>query len=177
MLRRFLKNIGPGPLVAAAFIGPGTVTLCTLVGVAFGFQLLWAIILSIGAAIVLQGMAVRIGIIGRKSIIGVIRERYDQGWRFGKDPGIRVPWALGGASGYRHQGACGHSGKVGYPAHIRPAYRDPARIKSGGNQWQRKLKPATGSQCGHICVRVLESTRTRPSIHVKPSTRESLNDD
>ena len=82
MLKRFLKNIGPGPLVAAAFIGPGTVTLCTLVGVAFGFQLLWAIILSIGAAIVLQGMAVRIGIIGRKSIIGVIREE------------IELPWAL-----------------------------------------------------------------------------------
>jgi len=51
MLKRVLKNIGPGPLVAAAFIGPGTVTLCTLVGVVFGFQLLWAIILSIGAAI------------------------------------------------------------------------------------------------------------------------------
>ena len=80
MLRRFLKNIGPGPLVAAAFIGPGTVTLCTLVGVAFGFQLLWAIILSIGAAIVLQGMAVRIGIIGRKSIIGVIREEIELPW-------------------------------------------------------------------------------------------------
>ena len=81
MFRRFLKNIGPGPLVAAAFIGPGTVTLCTLVGVAFGFQLLWAIILSIGAAIVLQGMAVRIGIIGRKSIIEVLREE------------IEIPWA------------------------------------------------------------------------------------
>ena len=80
MLKRFLKNIGPGPLVAAAFIGPGTVTLCTLVGVAFGFQLLWAIILSIGAAIVLQGMAVRIGIIGRKSIIGVIREEIELPW-------------------------------------------------------------------------------------------------
>ncbi len=80
MLRRFLKNIGPGPLVAAAFIGPGTVTLCTLVGVVFGFQLLWAIILSIGAAIVLQGMAVRIGIIGRKSIIGVIREEIELPW-------------------------------------------------------------------------------------------------
>ena len=80
MLRRFLKNIGPGPLVAAAFIGPGTVTLCTLAGVAFGFQLLWAIILSIGAAIVLQGMAVRIGIIGRKSIIGVIREEIELPW-------------------------------------------------------------------------------------------------
>jgi len=73
MLKNLFKNIGPGPLVAAAFIGPGTVTLYTLVGARYNFDLLWAIILSIGAAIILQGMAVRIGIIGQKSIIEVLR--------------------------------------------------------------------------------------------------------
>jgi Mn2+/Fe2+ NRAMP family transporter len=73
MLKNLFKNIGPGPLVAAAFIGPGTVTLCTLVGARYKFDLLWAILLSIGAAIILQGMAVRIGIIGQKSIIEVLR--------------------------------------------------------------------------------------------------------
>lgn len=76
----FFKNIGPGPLVAAAFIGPGTITLCTLVGVEFGFQLLWALILSILATIVLQGMAVRIGIIGQKSIINVLHEEIEISW-------------------------------------------------------------------------------------------------
>ena len=40
MLNNF-KNIGPGPLIAAAFIGPGTVTICTLAGVKFGMDLLW----------------------------------------------------------------------------------------------------------------------------------------
>ena len=76
----FFKNIGPGPLVAAAFIGPGTITLCTLVGIEFGFQLLWALILSILATIVLQGMAVRIGIIGQKSIINVLHEEIEISW-------------------------------------------------------------------------------------------------
>lgn len=80
MLSRFFKNIGPGPLVAAAFIGPGTVTLCTLAGAAYGFQLLWAILISIVAAVVLQGMAVRIGLIGRKSLIEVIREEINIPW-------------------------------------------------------------------------------------------------
>ena len=80
MLNFFYKNVGPGPLVAAAFIGPGTITLCTLIGVKYDLQLLWTIIISIFAVIVLQSMAVRIGIIGQKSIIEVIREE------------IKIPW-------------------------------------------------------------------------------------
>ena len=53
MIINWLKNIGPGPLVAAAFIGPGTVTLCTLAGVGFGYALLWAMVLSIIATVVI----------------------------------------------------------------------------------------------------------------------------
>ena len=41
-MRKWFKNIGPATLVAAAFIGPGTVTLCSMAGVEFGFDLLWA---------------------------------------------------------------------------------------------------------------------------------------
>ena len=74
MLKNYFKNIGPGTLVAAAFIGPGTVTLCTLAGVNFGFNLLWAMLLSIIATIVLQEMAARLGIISQKGLSEVIRE-------------------------------------------------------------------------------------------------------
>ena len=74
MLKKYFKNIGPGTLVAAAFIGPGTVTLCTLAGVNFGFNLLWAMLLSIIATIVLQEMAARLGIISQKGLSEVIRE-------------------------------------------------------------------------------------------------------
>ncbi|MBT8309946.1 MAG: Nramp family divalent metal transporter [Flavobacteriaceae bacterium] len=73
MIRNWLKNIGPGPLIAAAFIGPGTVTVCTLAGVGFGFSLLWAMVLSIVATIVLQEMAARLGIITQKGLSEVIR--------------------------------------------------------------------------------------------------------
>ncbi|MDG1397451.1 MAG: Nramp family divalent metal transporter [Polaribacter sp.] len=68
-----LKNTGPGALIAAAFIGPGTVTLCTLAGVKFGFHLLWAMLLSILATIVLQEMAARLGIISKKGLSEVIK--------------------------------------------------------------------------------------------------------
>ena len=68
MLKKFFKNLGPGPLIAAAFIGPGTVTLCSLAGVKFGMSLLWTLLIAVLASITLQSMAVKIGIIGKKSI-------------------------------------------------------------------------------------------------------------
>ena len=73
MIKNWFKKSGPGTLVAAAFIGPGTVTLCTLAGVNFGFHLLWAMVLSIVATIVLQEMASRLGIISQKGLSEVIR--------------------------------------------------------------------------------------------------------
>ncbi len=73
MIKNWFKNIGPGPLVAAAFIGPGTVTLCTIAGVNFGYALLWAMVLSIVATIVLQEMSARLGIISQKGLAEIIR--------------------------------------------------------------------------------------------------------
>lgn len=67
------KKIGPGVLVAAAFIGPGTVTACTLAGAEFGYTLLWAMLLSIIATIVLQEMAARLGIITQRGLADVIK--------------------------------------------------------------------------------------------------------
>jgi manganese transport protein len=73
MINNFFKNIGPGTLVAAAFIGPGTVTVCTLAGVNFGLNLLWAMLLSVFATIILQEMAARLGIISQKGLSEVIK--------------------------------------------------------------------------------------------------------
>jgi len=73
LIKNWFKNIGPGPLVAAAFIGPGTVTVCTIAGVTHGFTLLWAMLLSIVATIVLQEMSARLGIVSQKGLSEVIR--------------------------------------------------------------------------------------------------------
>lgn len=54
-------EFGPGILVAAAFIGPGTVTACTLAGANFGFALVWALVFATVATIILQDMAARLG--------------------------------------------------------------------------------------------------------------------
>ncbi|MBT8142540.1 MAG: Nramp family divalent metal transporter [Gammaproteobacteria bacterium] len=68
-----LKNIGPGALVTAAFIGPGTVTVCTLAGVQFGYELLWALVVSIIATVILQEMAARLGIVSQAGLSTAIR--------------------------------------------------------------------------------------------------------
>ena len=74
MLKKLFKNLGPGPLIAAAFIGPGTVTLCSLAGVKFGMSLLWTLLIAVLASITLQSMAVKIGIIGKKSITEALKD-------------------------------------------------------------------------------------------------------
>lgn len=69
------KYFGPSTLVAAAFIGPGTVTVCTLAGVRSGYMLLWALLFSIAATVILQEMTGRLGIITRKGFGEAIREQ------------------------------------------------------------------------------------------------------
>ncbi len=50
-----------GVFIAAAFIGPGTVTTCTLAGVDFGIELLWALTISIVITYYFQEIAARLG--------------------------------------------------------------------------------------------------------------------
>lgn len=64
MLKRF-RAIGPGALIAAAFIGPGTVTTASAAGAAFGYELAWALVFATVAAIILQEMAMRLGVVAR----------------------------------------------------------------------------------------------------------------
>ncbi|MFV1883740.1 MAG: Nramp family divalent metal transporter [Balneola sp.] len=72
------KYFGPSTLVTAAFIGPGTVTVCTLAGVRSGYILLWAILFSVIATIVLQEMAARLGVVTRQGFGEAIRKELNQ---------------------------------------------------------------------------------------------------
>lgn len=70
-----IKNVGPGALVAAAFIGPGTVTTCTVSGASYGYTLLWCLLFATVATTIFQEMAARIGIVSQKGIGENIRDR------------------------------------------------------------------------------------------------------
>ena len=73
------RYLGPSIMVTAAFIGPGTVTICTLVGVRTGSTLLWALVFSVLATIVLQEMSARLGIVTRMGMGENLRERLHSG--------------------------------------------------------------------------------------------------
>lgn len=71
-----LRQIGPGAIIAASFIGPGTVTTASQAGASFGYALLWAVLFSIIATIVLQEMSARLGIISKKGLGEALRDQF-----------------------------------------------------------------------------------------------------
>ena len=71
-----VKNIGPGALVAAAFIGPGTVTSCSISGASAGYTLLWAMLLSVISVIIMQSMAARLGIVSGMGLGEALRTKF-----------------------------------------------------------------------------------------------------
>ena len=76
MIRR-LRNLGPGLLVTAAFIGPGTVTTASVAGASTGYAILWAIVFSIVATIVLQEMSARLGVVSREGLGEALRTTFN----------------------------------------------------------------------------------------------------
>lgn len=74
------KRFGPGILVTAAFIGPGTVTTASIAGAQFGFSLLWALLFSVVATMLLQEMAARLGLVTRRGLAESLRETFAGSW-------------------------------------------------------------------------------------------------
>ena len=73
-MKKYLKNIGPGAIITAAFIGPGTITTCIKSGYETGYSLLGIMIVAILVAITIQIFAAKIGIITQIGISRNIRE-------------------------------------------------------------------------------------------------------
>ena len=79
---KLFDKLGPGFLVTAAFIGPGTVTTASKAGAAFGFALVWALVFSVFATIVLQDMCARLGLVTGAGLGDAIRVTFTQSfWR------------------------------------------------------------------------------------------------
>lgn len=74
------KTLGPGLLVTAAFVGPGTVTTASVAGARFGYALLWALLFSVLATIVLQEMSARLGLVTRAGLGEALRSTFTKPW-------------------------------------------------------------------------------------------------
>ena len=74
-----LKHIGPGSVVAAAFIGPGTITMCSIAGAQFKYGLIWALIVSILLTMFIQLTAIRIGLTTKNNLSNLIKDQFQSG--------------------------------------------------------------------------------------------------
>jgi len=70
-----LLNILLWSVIAAAFIGPGTITTAARAGSDFRFALAWALLFSIIACLILQEASGRITVLTGKELGGAIRGR------------------------------------------------------------------------------------------------------
>ncbi|MGD9345665.1 MAG: Nramp family divalent metal transporter, partial [Candidatus Aminicenantes bacterium] len=74
------SSFGPGFLVAAAFIGPGTVTTCTLAGANFGFALMFSLLFAVLTTLFLQEMTGRLSLASGKDLGESLREYPRHRW-------------------------------------------------------------------------------------------------
>jgi manganese transport protein len=67
-------------VIAAAFIGPGTVTTAASAGAGFGFALLWTLVFSTVACLVLQEASARLTLVSGRNLGRALRDRYPTGF-------------------------------------------------------------------------------------------------
>jgi Mn2+/Fe2+ NRAMP family transporter len=83
-------------IISAAFIGPGTVTTASKAGASFGTSLIWALVFSVIATVILQEAAARLTIVSGKNLGQVISS--------GNNKSKKLKWfvffaiAIGGAA-------------------------------------------------------------------------------
>lgn len=76
----FFSVAGPGIISANADNDAGGITTYSVVGAHYGTKMLWVLLLTTIALAVTQEMGVRIGLVTRKGLGGVIRENFGVRW-------------------------------------------------------------------------------------------------
>nr|WP_213810841.1 divalent metal cation transporter [Jeotgalicoccus sp. WY2] len=78
-MRKFLsmiKEIGPGMLVAGAFVGTGTITTSIVAGTEHGYTLLWAsVTAAVIITIILQEMTARLAMTTGEPLAKTVRDK------------------------------------------------------------------------------------------------------
>lgn len=74
--KRFLAFLGPAYLISIGYMDPGNWATDIAAGSQFGYQLLWVLLLSNVAAIFLQGLCVRLGIVYGRDLAQANRDSY-----------------------------------------------------------------------------------------------------
>lgn len=73
-IKDYISYIGPGTIMAAAVVGPETVTTCSKQGATYGYQALWIMAIACIIAYFYQEPAIRVVLGTKKSVMTGIRE-------------------------------------------------------------------------------------------------------
>lgn len=70
------KSFGPGFIIAATVLGPGSITVASRIGSEYGYAFLWVIVIATVFMITYTAMAARFGVVNHKSILQTMAENY-----------------------------------------------------------------------------------------------------
>jgi len=68
--------VGPGFIIAAVVLGPGSITVASRIGSEYGYTFLWVIALATIFMITYTSMGTRFGVVNTKSILQAIADSY-----------------------------------------------------------------------------------------------------
>lgn len=74
-----MKYLSSSAAVSAAFVGPGSITVCFLMGYKYSYELIYTVLLSIFCTVVFQEMAARIAFARKKNLSEVLAEEKESG--------------------------------------------------------------------------------------------------
>ncbi len=77
--QRMLRMAGPGLLVSVGYMDPGNWATDIEAGSRYGYELLWVVTVSSLAAILLQTLSLRLGLVAHQDLARACRERYTAG--------------------------------------------------------------------------------------------------
>lgn len=75
-IQNFFKALGPGFIIAAVVLGPGSITVSSKIGATHGYSLLWVIALGAISMSVYTTMSVRYGVLHETTLLKTIAEKY-----------------------------------------------------------------------------------------------------
>ena len=79
-MKDYLTSLGPGAIMAAAIIGPGSVTTASTQGASYGYESLWLILLACVIAYFFQEPGTRIALGCKEDVMTGIRTNLGKGW-------------------------------------------------------------------------------------------------
>lgn len=76
--KRIFQSLGPGFVIAAVVLGPGSITVASRIGATKGYAFLWVVALAAISMTVYTSMSARFGVLHEESLLQSISKQYGQ---------------------------------------------------------------------------------------------------